>query len=183
MLLQEIRALSDLPLFLQGGVSPPEPVGGTRAAGATVVPDVHLLLTSAVLEVTPSLKDFLNSLGFPTTVTLADGIGTPLRVYSRVGTRMVRELKKLEDSLSAQDIPSYRERLQVVLQGRGTSPDAEEMLLPMSEDIGTAKVLAGAHGSAEAIVAAFGQAMAEIRHAWPFSEGSLFAGTTGRVSR
>ena len=46
------------------------------------------------------------------------------------------------------------------------------MLLPMSEDIGTGKVLGGAHGNAGAIVAVFGQAMAEIGHAWPFCEGS-----------
>ncbi len=167
VLLQEIRALSDLPLFLQGGVSP-RTAAGARAAGATgVVLDVHLLLADGS-QVNPSLKDFLNSLGLPTTVTLADGTGTPLRVYSRVGTRMVRELKKQEDALPAQDFPSYRERLQVVLQGRGISPDSEEMLLPMSEDIGTGKVLAGAHGNAKAIVAVFGQAMAEIGHAWPF---------------
>ena len=171
VLLQEIRALSDLPLFLQGGVSP-RTAAGARAAGATgVVLDVHLLLTDGS-QVNPSLKDFLNSLGLPTTVTLADGTGTPLRVYSRVGTRMVRELKKQEDALQPQDFPSYRERLQVVLQGRGISPDSEEMLLPMSEDIGTGKVLAGAHGNAKAIVAVFGQAMAEIGHAWPFCEGS-----------
>ena len=123
-------------------------------------------------QVNPSLKDFLNSLGLPTTVTLADGTGTPLRVYSHVGTRMIRELKKQEDALQPQDFPSYRERLQVVLQGRGISPDSEEMLLPMSEDIGTGKVLAGAHGNAGAIVAVFGQAMAGIGHAWPFCEGS-----------
>ena len=86
VLLQEIRALSDLPLFLQGGVSP-RTAAGAKAAGATgVVLDVHLLLADGS-QVNPSLKDFLNSLGLPTTVTLADGTGTPLRVYSRVGTR------------------------------------------------------------------------------------------------
>jgi NAD(P)H-dependent flavin oxidoreductase YrpB (nitropropane dioxygenase family) len=94
VLLQEIRALSDLPLFLQGGVSL-RTAAGARAAGATgVVLDVHLLLTNGS-QVNPSLKDFLTSLGLPTTVTLADGTGTPLRVYSRASTRMVRELKKL----------------------------------------------------------------------------------------
>ena len=167
VLLQEIRALSDLPLFLQGGVSA-RTAAGAMAAGATgVVLDVHLLLADGS-QVNPSLKDFLNSLGLPATVTLADGTGTPLRVYSRVGTRMVRELRKQEDALQPQDFPSYRERLQIVLQARGISPDSEEMLLPMSEDIGTGKVLAGAHGNAGAIVAVFGQAMAEIGHAWPF---------------
>jgi NAD(P)H-dependent flavin oxidoreductase YrpB (nitropropane dioxygenase family) len=171
VLLQEIRALSDLPLFLQGGVSL-RTAAGARAAGATgVVLDVHLLLTDGS-QVNPLLRDFLNSLGLPTTVTLADGTGTPLRVYSRVGTRMVRELKKQEDTLPPQDFPAYRERLQAALQCRGTSPDSEEMLLPMSEDIGTTKELAAQHGTAKAIVAAFGNAMAGSSHAWPFCEGS-----------
>jgi phosphopantetheine--protein transferase-like protein len=173
VLLQEIRALSDLPLFLQGGVGL-RTAAGARAAGATgVVLDVHLLLTDGS-RVNPALKDFLNSMGLPTTVTLADVTGNPLRVYSRVGTRMVRELKKLEDSLSASDFPSYRERLQAALKGCGTSPDSDEMLLPMSEDIATAKELAAQHGRAKAIVDAFERAMAEVGKTWPFHEGSAF---------
>ncbi len=178
VLLQEIRSVCDLPLFLQGGVSL-RTAKGVRAAGATgVVLDIHLLLTNGS-RADPSLRDFLSSLGLPTTVTLAEGTATPLRVYSRAGTRMVRELKKLEDSVSGQDMHSYRERLRSALQGTGSSPDSAEMLLPMSEDIGTAKELAAQHGSAGAIVAAFGRATTEFGNEWPFHEGSSLCGDHG----
>ena len=171
VLLQEVRTVSDLPLFLQGGVGLPTAAGVRAAGGTGVVLDVHLLLTDGS-RINPSLKDFLNSLGLPTTMTLADQTGTPVRVYSRVGTRMVRELKKMEDSLSTQDAPSYCERLRDVLKRTGMSPDSEEMLLLMSEDIVMAKELAVAHGSAGAIISAFGRAMDGVGKNWPFCEGS-----------
>ena len=138
VLIQEILAVSDLPLFLQGGVGM-HTAAGAIAAGATgVVLDVHLLLFAGS-AVPQSLKDFLAALGLPATVTLAEGSRRPLRVYSRVGTRMVRELRKHEESLSQEDFPSYVDRLKKILGNPVGSPDNDEMLLPLSEDVVTSK--------------------------------------------
>jgi acyl transferase domain-containing protein/NAD(P)H-dependent flavin oxidoreductase YrpB (nitropropane dioxygenase family)/NAD(P)-dependent dehydrogenase (short-subunit alcohol dehydrogenase family)/phosphopantetheinyl transferase (holo-ACP synthase)/acyl carrier protein len=172
VLLQEVLACSGLPVFLQGGVGPHTAAGAVAAGAAGVVLDVHLLLAEeSGLET--SLKKFLGSLDLPATVTLADASGTPCRVYSRIGTRAVRELRKLEDTRTATDWPSYRQRIASLtsILGEG-SPDTGDFLLPLSEDIVTARHLAERHQTAQAIVQALADSMKRGLDRWPFVEGA-----------
>jgi phosphopantetheine--protein transferase-like protein len=171
VLFQEIAAASSLPIFLQGGIGLHTAAGAVAAGAAGVVLDVHLYLTEdSALK--PSLKDFLQGLGFPATVTLAEHTGKPLRVYSRVGTKIVRELKKAEESLKPEDIPAYHARLAQLLASPLSAPDADDALLPLSEDIRTARVLAQEFKTASAVVSAFGRHMATAASYWPFEQGS-----------
>ncbi len=87
-------------MFLQGGIGLHTAAGAVAAGAAGVVLDVHLTLTEDS-AVRASLKDFLRGLGFPATVTLAEQSANPLRVYSRVGTKIVRALKKTRGVVEA----------------------------------------------------------------------------------
>ena len=171
VLFQEIANASNLPVFLQGGIGLHTAAGATVAGAAGVVLDVHLALTEDS-TFDPSLKDFLRGLGFPATVTLAEHTGKPLRVYSRVGTKIVRQLKKQEESLKQEDFPAYHERLMQLLANPLKAPDADEALLPLSEDIRTARTLAKEFKTASAVVAEFGRRMAGAASHWPFEENS-----------
>ncbi len=171
VLLQEILSISHLPVFLQGGIGLHTAAGAVAAGAAGVVLDVHLTLTEDS-AVRASLKDFLRGLGFPATVTLAELSANPLRVYSRVGTKIVRALKKQEESLQPEDFAAYRERLVEVLANPVVAPDTDEALLPLSEDIRAARSLANEFRTAAAVVAEFGRRMAGAASHWPFQEDS-----------
>jgi len=177
VLLQEILAVCDLPVFLQGGVGL-RTASGAVAAGATgVVLDVHLLLMQGA-RLDGSMKKFLSALGLPATTLLFDACETPLRVYSRVGTKIVRECRKLEDVLTPDGHPAYRKRLSAALGNPLTSPDSDEALLPLSEDIFVAKRFANACESATDVVEQLGRRMAAAG-SWPFGEGSRICGDHG----
>ncbi|MFH1112944.1 MAG: SDR family NAD(P)-dependent oxidoreductase [Pseudomonadota bacterium] len=178
VLLQDVLDAVDLPVFLQGGVGLRTAMGAAAAGAAGVVLDVHLLLTGgSALE--QHLKDFLSSLGLPCTLTLAEGSEIELRVYSRVGTRMVRDLRKEEESVAPEEMQAFTEKLRGALKKSVSNPDADAGLLPLSEDIGTAQSLARDHGSASAVVRAFHERMTASRGAWPFHEGSGTAKSHG----
>ncbi|MCA1959166.1 MAG: nitronate monooxygenase, partial [Desulfomonile sp.] len=175
VLLQEVLRASRLPVFLQGGVGLHTAAGASAAGAAGVVLDVHLLLAedSAVAS---EVKDFLRSLTAPATVVLGESLGTPYRVYSRVATKLVRELRKVEGSLSPDSAAEYVQRIVRALSpGPGTAFDTDEVLLPLSEDIAVARSLSDRFGTAEAIVGAFGRRMGESRGEWPFHDDSNLA--------
>ena len=171
VLFQEIANASKLPVFLQGGIGLHTAAGAFAAGAAGVVLDVHLALTEES-ALNSSLKDFLKGLGFPATVTLAEHTGKPLRVYSRVGTKIVRQLKKVEESLKPEDIPEYHERLVQLLANPVTAPDGDDALLALSEDIRTARALAQEFSTASAIVSALGKRMSGASSHWPFEPDS-----------
>ncbi len=174
VLLQKILQSSDLPVLLQGGVSLRTAAGAVRAGAAGVILDNHLLLTesSALSE---DLKKFLSGLALPATSTLGEGGSRILRVYSRVGTKIVRELRKIEESLTPDELPSYFFRLNTSIGNPSNTPDIDEGLLPLSEDIILGKNLASRFGSVSAIVEEFGRSMNEGETSWPFSEGSALS--------
>lgn len=171
VLLQEIIDLSDVPVFLQGGVSPRTARAAIAAGAAGVVLDVHLTLAEES-RLPGNLKEFLSSLSFPATTLLAEGRATVLRVYSRIGTRMVRELRKIEETLSDGEREAYEERLSIALAAPCANPDSDDALLPLSEDLATAAKLAREYGDTRRIVAAFAKTMAEPGGPWPFAEDS-----------
>ena len=174
VLLQEILRIATVPVFLQGGIGLRTAAGAIAAGAAGVVLDVHLLLTNNS-GVPQSLQKFLQGLGFPATVVLAEPTGSPLRVYSRVGTRAVRELRKTEETIAPQDHESYLNRLRKTLANPLGALDSDEMLLPLSEGISTAKKLAQQFNSATEIVAEFGKWMSPRKQDWPFSTDSALA--------
>ncbi len=169
VLIQKILAVCNLPLFLQGGVGLRTAAGAVAAGASGVVLDVHLLMVEGSAVLRP-FQAFLGSLSLPTTVLLAEPWGSPLRVYSRVGTKIVRDLRKVEDTLVPADFPSYRERLNAALRNPVTSADADETLLPLSEDIVTSRSLVERYRTAGAMVEEFGKRMSAARGAWPFGE-------------
>jgi len=171
VLLQEVLDVCDLPIFLQGGIGFRTAAGAVAAGAAGVVLDVHLLLTEES-SVEPSFRQFLSSLGLPATTTLAEGMCRPLRVYSRVGTRAVRELRKQEESVGIDQVASYRERLAFLLSNFSASPDSDDTLLPLSEDIVEAQRMAREYPSAGDIVRELGRRMSTAPSQWPFAEGS-----------
>ena len=178
VLVQEILAHCNLPVFLQGGVGLHTASGAISAGAAGVVLDVHLLLAEGS-GIETLLKDFIGSLSIPATVTLGECMARPLRVYSRVGTRIVREFKKIEDSLSPGEWPSYLSQLSKALGNPCSTPDSDNSLLPLSEDIIIEKDTVSKFGSARAIVNEFGRKMAGLTGAWPFQEGSNLCGLHG----
>src|SRR5208283_2593107 len=178
VLLQEILRIASVPVFLQGGIGLRTAAGAIAAGAAGVVLDVHLLLTNNS-GVPQSLRKFFQGLGFPASVVLAETAGSPLRVYSRVGTRAVRELRKTEETIAPQDHASYLNRLRKTLANPVGAPDSDEMLLPLSEGISTAKKLAQQFNSASEIVAEFGKWMSPRKQAWPFSAESALASEHG----
>lgn len=181
VLLQELLRTVTLPVFLEGGIGLRTAAGAMAAGAAGVVLDVHLLLTDESALV-GSLKEFLRGLGLPATVTLAESFGSPLRVYSRVGTRMVRELRKQEESLTPEDFPAYEERLQSILARPVGSPDSDEMLLPLSEDISTARWLSQRYGTVAEIMAAFARQLSQPVGNWPFQEDAPLCRTRNWLS-
>ncbi|MBI5249785.1 MAG: nitronate monooxygenase, partial [Desulfomonile tiedjei] len=168
VLLQEILRKTDIPVYLQGGIDFRTAAGALAAGASGVVLDVHLLLTSES-GLDSALQTFLRTLSMPATSLLAEIIGSPLRVYSRVGTKIVRELKRLEDSLTPDDFATYRERLDSALKAPVSAPDSGGGLLPLSEDIVTAKKFAEQFGSAEAVLKEFDKRLFQIFLDWPFT--------------
>ena len=174
VLLQKILQSSTLPVFLQGGVSLRTAAGSVRAGASGVVLDNHLLLTESS-SLSESLKKFLSSLALPATAMLGDGFPRNLRVYSRVGTKIVRELRKIEDSLTSDELPSYFFRLDTSIGPPSNTPDLDETLLPLSEDIITAKDLTSRFVTAGVIIGEFCKSMSTADASWPFGENSLLS--------
>lgn len=174
VLIQEILECCDLPLFLQGGVSLRTASAAVAAGAAGVVLDVHLLFTDAS-GLSPSLKQFLGALSLPATALLCEGKETVLRVYSRIGTSMVRELRKVEETVSENDRHRFEERLFNALATECEHPDSDDALLTLSEDVQTARKLASRYSSAGEIVRALASAMNGPTTDWPFGEGSAVA--------
>lgn len=174
VLLQKILQSSRLPVFLQGGVSLRTAAGAIRAGASGVVLDNHLLLTESS-SLSDSLKKFLSGLALPATAMLGEGFSRNLRVYSRVGTKIVRELRKIEDSLTDDELPSYYFRLDTSIGAPSNTPDLDETLLPLSEDIITAKDLTSRFTTSGAIIGEFGKSMSRVDTSWPFGEDSLLS--------
>lgn len=171
VLLQELLDCTSLPVFLQGGVGPHTAIGALGAGATGVVLDVHLLFScDSVLA--KSLNGFLRDLGSPATVVLGESQGLPCRVYGREGTRMVREMRKFEQSLSEQDAPILRNKIEAALRVPAESPDVDEGLIPLSEDIATARSLADEHNSAGGIIRSLVRGMTSDGYSWPFREKS-----------
>jgi acyl transferase domain-containing protein/NAD(P)H-dependent flavin oxidoreductase YrpB (nitropropane dioxygenase family)/NAD(P)-dependent dehydrogenase (short-subunit alcohol dehydrogenase family)/phosphopantetheinyl transferase (holo-ACP synthase) len=179
VLLQEVLERTDLPVFLRGGISP-FTASGAIAAGATgVVLDAHLLLCDES-AISPALKSFLGALSTPATVTLGDGIGAPVRVYARVGTKTVRNLRKVEDGLSGEEADAFIARVaDLCTRVCDASPDTEDALLPLSEDILTARALVASHTGAKGVVGLFKEAMSGPAGPYAFHEGSGCARAQG----
>ncbi|MFH0825918.1 MAG: beta-ketoacyl synthase N-terminal-like domain-containing protein, partial [Pseudomonadota bacterium] len=169
VLLQEVLDASDLPVFLRGGIGIRTARGAVAAGAVGVVLDVHLLL-AADSALDKSLKEFLAGLCLPATTLLAEASGSPCRVYARIGTRKVRELRKAEETHTPGEYPSYRELISSLLSKPTPAPDSDEALIPLSEDIVEAKRLAAEFGSAGEITAEFGARMSDSGMKWPFSE-------------
>ncbi len=171
VLLQKILQSSKLPVFLQGGVSLRTAAGAVRAGASGVVLDNHLLLTQTC-SLSDGLKKFLSGLALPATAMLGEGFQKNLRVYSRVGTKIVRELRKIEDSLVPDELPSYFFRLNSSIGKPSNTPDMDETLLPLSEDIITAKSLSAVFETASAVLQEFGRRMSDSDIQWPFEQSS-----------
>jgi len=178
VLIQEILSVTGLPVFLQGGVSFRSAAGVMAAGVAGVVLDVHLLLTeqSAISE---DFRQFLRGLGLPASMLLAEQAGGSLRVYSRVGTRIVREMRKQEESLLPEEFDGYRDRLRALVSNYRGAPDSDDMLLPLSEDIAEAQAIAEEYGSAESALKALSRQMASGNAAWPFEQGAALCSDHG----
>jgi phosphopantetheine--protein transferase-like protein len=169
VLLQEVLNAVDLPVFLRGGVSRRSAAGAICAGAAGIVLDVHMMLAAdSVLD--SHLKEFFSGLSVPATVTLGDALGKPCRVYSRVGTKMVRELRSYEDTLTVDDLPELKEKIDNAISATGSSPDRDPMLLPISEDIAEAGHAAEAYGTIREILKAYCEAMNVAEEVWPFGE-------------
>ena len=104
VLLQELLNVSELPVFLQGGVGLRTAAGAIAAGAVGVVLDVHLIF-AAESGIPASLSTFLKSLTLPATITLELGLPMPLRIYSRIGTKVVRELGKQAEKLTSDEVP------------------------------------------------------------------------------
>ncbi|MEW6349527.1 MAG: SDR family NAD(P)-dependent oxidoreductase [Thermodesulfobacteriota bacterium] len=167
VLLQEILSVTELPVFLQGGIGLRTAAGAVAAGSAGVILDMHLLF-AAESAVPEPLKGFLASLGLPATLTLEHGLSMPLRVYSRIGTKIVRSLRKQAESLTEDQFASYRDQVNQALTAALDAPDTGDALLPLSENIVTAKRLAHSYGNAAEIVRAFAEKMSHITNQWPF---------------
>lgn len=178
VLLQEILGVCPLPVFLQGGIGLHTATGAVAAGATGVALDVHLLLTGES-AIDHQLKSFFAALDVPATITLGETWRKPCRVYSRVGTRMARELRKLEDSLSQDEFSKLRESANAALGKDIVSLDADDALLALSEDIVTAKALADEFMSAQAILEAFAARLAARVGVWPFVEQSDLCKTHG----
>lgn len=171
VLLQELLRQTDMPVFLQGGIDFRTAAGAMAAGAAGVVLDVHLLLTQGS-GVAPDMKTFLSSLSMPASTVLGEITGSLVRVYSRVGTKIVRELSKIEESLAPDNLASYSERLRAALKSPCSPPDSSEGLLPLSEDIIAAKKFAKDFHSAEAVINEFGKRFSLVVSSWPFTSDS-----------
>ncbi|MFC1834342.1 nitronate monooxygenase, partial [Thermodesulfobacteriota bacterium] len=110
VLLQEVLSVTSLPVFLRGGIGLHTAPGAVAAGAAGVVFDNQLLLTRNS-QLDEGLKKFLASLSSPATVTLSENSKRPCRVYSRIGTRMVRELHKLEKTLTGEQFAGYEDKI------------------------------------------------------------------------
>ncbi|MGC8660660.1 MAG: nitronate monooxygenase, partial [Desulfomonilaceae bacterium] len=106
VLLQRVLEITTLPVFLQGGVGPCTASGAIKAGASGIVLDHHLLLTKES-AIHGDFKNFLANLSLSASTTLNEISGHPFRVYSRIGTRKVRELKKLEQSITEEQFPDY----------------------------------------------------------------------------
>ncbi|MGC9030050.1 MAG: SDR family NAD(P)-dependent oxidoreductase [Desulfomonilaceae bacterium] len=171
VLFQEIKKSSRLPVLLQGGVTFRSAAGAAAAGGAGVVLDVHLLLAEGS-KISEEMKTFLRSLKTPSAAVLAEEQGRPLRVYARVGTAVVRKFLKMERDALGDGEQEYLALLEDALRSLPKSLDADNALLPFSEDLVIEREALESLGSAENIVAEFLKCMDVSGREWPLREGS-----------
>ncbi|MGB9618014.1 MAG: hypothetical protein ACPL7J_11900 [Desulfomonilaceae bacterium] len=171
VLFQEIKKSSRLPVLLQGGVTFRSAAGVAAAGGAGVVLDLHLLLAEGS-KITNEMKSFLRSLRTPSAAVLAEEQGRPLRVYARVGTAAVRKFLKMERDALGDGEQEYLALLEDALRSLPKSLDADDALLPFSEDLVIEREALESLGSAENIVAEFLKCMDVSGREWPLREGS-----------
>ncbi len=170
VLLQEILEASGMPVYLQGGVSFRTAAGAMAAGAAGVVLDVQLALTEEA-ALPASMTTFFRSLGLPATGKLAEFAEHPLRVYSRIGTTAVRNLRKMEETLRPEQYAGHIERLNAALHRPIENPDTDDAILALSEDIIFAIDYAKDFKTVRAVVQEFVRRMS-IRGAWPFAADS-----------
>ena len=84
----------------------------------------------------------------------------------------MRELRAYEDSLTQDRFADLQDRINGLLGVVAGSPDRDEMLIPLSEDIVTAQRLSEQFGDARSILEAFSSKLRESEAVWPFHEGS-----------
>ncbi len=171
VLFQEIRKTSNLPVFLQGGVSFRTAAGVSAAGGAGVVLDVHLLL-SENSKIPDKMKEFLRGLQLTSTNVLAEEQGRPLRIYSRLGTSAVRAFLKEEQEITPGNEDEYIRALREALQRRSFSLDTDQCLMPFSEDLIIEREALESLGSVSAILAEFKRWMDISGRTWPLEKGS-----------
>jgi len=178
VLFQEIKKSSNLPIFLQGGVSFRSAAGVAAAGGSGVVLDVHLLLSGSS-KIPDEMKDFLRSLKSPSTTVLAEDQGSTLRIYSRLGTSAVRAFLRMEQEVARGCEEEYLGKLQEALQRRSFSLDTEHCLMPFSEDLIIEREALESLGSGANIVAEFAKWMDISGHEWPLGRGSRLCSSHG----
>ncbi len=174
VLLQEILQATSLPVYLQGGVNPRTARAAITAGAKGVVLDVHLALCRES-SLDDELKRFFMQLEGPITSCFCEAAQRQLRIYSRVGARLVRELRKEEEKIESNDLPAFMEKLRFYVEKTGADPDKDDFLIPMSEDISIAREYERQGLRAAQIIEKFSEAMnSGMEQTWPFQEGSEF---------
>lgn len=171
VLLQQVLDVSELPVFLQGGVGPCTAAGAIRAGASGIVLDYHLLLTDES-AIDSELKNFLSSLNLPGSTILNDISGHSFRSYSRIGTKKIRELKKIEESLAVDESAQYQRLISTQIGYPTAKPDGDDAIFPFSEDLIISRILLQKCRSVSDVIAVFGNAMKLCSDTWPFVEGS-----------
>lgn len=171
VLLQKVLEISELPVFLQGGVGPCTAAGAIRAGASGIVLDYHLLLTDES-AIDSELKNFLGSLDLSGSTILDDISGHSFRSYSRIGTKKIRELKKIEQSLIVDESAKYQKLISKNIGYPSPRPDKDNTIFPFSEDLIINKILLQEYRSVSDVIKAFDNAMKLCSDTWPFVEGS-----------
>ena len=171
VLLQQIIQMANLPVFHQGGIGPYTSAGAIGAGASGIVSDYHLLLTDES-AIDSELKTFLSSINLPGSTILNEISGHPFRSYSRIGTKKIRELKKMEESLAVDESKQYQKLISSQIGYPSAKPDGDDSIFPFSEDLTINRVLLQKCHSVSEVIAAFDSAMKLCSGAWPFKEGS-----------
>ncbi|MFH0958610.1 MAG: beta-ketoacyl synthase N-terminal-like domain-containing protein, partial [Pseudomonadota bacterium] len=178
VLLQQILQSSRIPVFLQGGIGPCTAAGAIRAGASGIVIDYHLLLTaeSALDEET---KNLLGNLDIPSSVCLNHVAGIPFRAYSRIGTKKIRKLKKIQESMTSEISDNYRNIIADSIGYPSPKPDMDDSVFPFSEDLVVNSEFLKKIRSASEVISLFVEAMRPRNIEWPFAEGSIICGEHG----
>ncbi|MGC8602261.1 MAG: SDR family NAD(P)-dependent oxidoreductase [Desulfomonilaceae bacterium] len=171
VLLQQILEVSNLPVFLQGGVGPCTAAGAIRSGACGIVLDHHLLLTKES-AIDPELKDFFKNLKLSASTTLNENSGKPFRAYARIGTQKIRELKQFEKSITPEQFQDYQHIITKSIGYPTSTPDTDNTIFPFSEDLVINRDLLSQSLSASDVIKKFADAMKNCACQWPFYEGS-----------